>query len=475
MLTLSAAISNFRFSRLLGESFDSFQVGGRRPEHLRALVEALQDLNGRDLAHDTYDLFESSVIATNVSSGNLPKVPTEQHPNVKAWTHASFNQDFTRRNLEKKMAPEDAEALANAQAHASTNKQERVHTKLTGVVGRLLGGATPHGHPEGYHVVSPGSGMGHEQVFKHPDLALQPHRMVGLEFQNELTDLADHRNKGFGIHNASNHQWSIYDTSGLGDTKQQIAELDKIGHAPVDKVHPDWEKRLAVGYNGLPSGEHNVGYAKHACGGLTDLTLKKAVDSNWDGFVAQTCCSHRYAGISHKIIGEHHKMPWEEWQKLVEASSHNEEPDVARAAQLKIDELRKKYLEDHGYSVRHEWTVGPDGKPDPKGGLLVAARKGGPLHGNVQRTDMFKDMTLHPDAQAELASVNERGLPMSKSEIAKAARQAADQARKAAAKAKGRPPGVEGAGRKKGRGGPPPEQSGRPPAGPSIGPPPRGA
>ena len=411
----------------------------------------LADLHEEDFTHDLHDPYlfyrlgglldeASKVIVSNMPEEGLKKIPTKGHT-AKSWTHASYKQDFTekvkRKAEEKKeaLSPDEVDARAHKMADHSVEKQTRAHSRLTGIVGRMLPDKAPEGRPQGHNVVGIGSGMGHEQAegIKHKDLAKKPHTQTGHDFLKPLIDSANHRNKGMGVTNASNHEWSAYHVGDKGAehpegskdrADAQIAEVGKLQNMPASKAHHDHEERTQKGMDGLPHGEHNIGYAKHACGGITDTGIKKAVQHGYHGFVANTCCSHRLTGVSHEVIAKHHGIKWKDWQKLVKTSGElgsskrsgegDKRTDAeiredyahdrkrSRKAQLAIDHYRKGVLEHHGYTVHQGWANGKDGKPEPKGGILAAAKKGAPLHPHAHDRDhVFKGVDMH-DHHGEL-------------------------------------------------------------------------
>lgn len=389
-------------------------------------------------AMGTY-LAEADPIATNIAGGEITRRnPNETHDE---WLYRSYMADIPRIEMEKAekkgrpISHEEAKTLAHPKAVTNIAKQKHAHGRLTGILGRLLAqppqikppsrDLPPEAHPPGaapqpqseaeqesddsYHIVSVGSGMGHEQALSHDDLD-KKHNWTGLEYQQSLVDSANARNQDFGITNADNQQWSVYDGS-----REELAGLE---HQRASEMHPDdWEDRIGQ----LPEGERKILYLKHACGGLTDAALKKAIEHGYHAVVAHTCCSNRYAGLSHDIVGgetpfsrdeeldrlnteraergedrmshkrlkstpkgksgslDHRHFPEEDdrvsfgtWQGLVSASQQKGTQRGMRAQQ-RIDEHRHEYLQNNGYTVRHGW-FSQDGKPEPAGGHFVAVR-----------------------------------------------------------------------------------------------------
>jgi len=424
----------------------------------------LAEMHDEDFTHDIHcpysstslygGLFEAKVskaIVSNMPEEGLEKVPTDTH-SPRSWTHASYVQDFTAKEKKKKRkkgeAPithEEAVARAHALADHSMAKQTRAHRRLTGIAARLMPDKPSEDRPQGHNLVGVGSGMGHEQTrgIKHKELEAKPHTQTGHDFLPQLIASANHRNKGFGVHNASNHEWSAYHVGDKGHehpegSKErghaQVAEVEKLQSMPAEKAHHDHKDRIQKGMDGLPDGEHNIGYAKHACGGVTDTGIKKAMQHGYHGFVANTCCSHRLTGVSHEIIAKHHGIKWKQWEKLVKTSGDLGSPkkssdkdtrtdeevskDFAhdqkrsRKAQLAIDHYRKGYMEHHGYTVHQGWARDADGKPEAKGGILAAAKQGAPLHPRAHDRDhVFKgeDMHDHHDELKEALAEHKKG------------------------------------------------------------------
>lgn len=302
-------------------------------------VTALESFNS---ACRVFRLCEAATIASNMTSDS-PLAPREKDEPYSSWLVKTYKD-----TLVPKFGPEKGHEKAVTQ----TAKQLHAHDRLTSVLSKL--------NQEKKPVVAPGTGFAHEQVVA-PQM-----RWRGFEYQKNNVDGANERNQMFGVPDSENKEWSLY--------KGSLKDLEDVSKKPADQVHPDWETRL--GNEELPKGEHNFMYLKHFCGGGTDASLKHAVEQGYHGVVAHTCCSNRYTGISHCIIGKHANVPWSDYKRLV-SSSGDKESERGLKAQLEIDSLRKKYLEDHGYEVRQGW-FGKSGEWEPSGGFLFAVRKDQP-------------------------------------------------------------------------------------------------
>lgn len=185
----------------------------------------------------------------------------------------------------------------------------------------------------GSKILAPASGLGHEQM-----LAPQ-HKWTGLEFQKTLVDAANQRNKQAGLP-TDNHEWSLWG----GDFDAAMKELG-----------PNWDEHLDK-WDTIKDNP-DVLYLKHACGGLTDGSLKVAADKGVQHIFIASCCSFRYIGISHKILAP--EMSFDQWTNLVKRSSNTQSADGAKAVD-EINDLRKKYLEGRGYKVtRGRTSHGP--------------------------------------------------------------------------------------------------------------------
>jgi len=221
------------------------------------------------------------------------------------------------------------------EARRQAEKAVRGHSEFTKIL-KEKGGLKPSSK-----VLSPGSGLGHEQAVS-PDLD-----WTGLEFQEKSVSLADQKNKQLGLNRAKNYQWSFFNSENLDD-------------GTIKELGPGWEEKLND-WNDL--GKDKTGeipdaiYMKHACGGITDGTLKKAVEKKVPLIFIASCCADRYRAVSHKVIAPH--MSFEDYEQLAK-TSQNKQSKKGEEAVKKINDLRMEYLKKHGYQVNSgETSHGP--------------------------------------------------------------------------------------------------------------------
>lgn len=189
--------------------------------------------------------------------------------------------------------------------------------------------------PEGL-VVSPASGFAHEQIVA-PDL-----NWKGLEYQQNLVDMANQRNQQMSLPTRSD-QWSLLN-------------LER----PDDPIGEDWADRINT--IKTDDGEIEAIYAKHACGGLTDGAMFDAIKKDVPKIFLATCCAHRYTQLSWRILEPTDEagnpLSFEEYNRVAKTSKRQDERGEA-ACEL-IDDWRQKYLEDNGYIVdRGTTNFGP--------------------------------------------------------------------------------------------------------------------
>jgi len=185
-------------------------------------------------------------------------------------------------------------------------------------------------------IVSPGSGFAHEQAIA-PEL-----KWRGLEYQQNLVDMANERNEQLGTSSRS-EQWSV---------------LDDIN--PGDSLGEDWQSKIKTIMG--EDGKIDAIYAKHACGGLTDGVIYDAVKNNVPKLMLATCCSMRYPEISWRVLepkdNEGKKLSLTEYEDIAKESK---KPGSRGAIACSlIDSWRLEYLEESGYTVeRGETDFGP--------------------------------------------------------------------------------------------------------------------
>ena len=189
--------------------------------------------------------------------------------------------------------------------------------------------------PPGSTVVAPGAGFAHEQVVD------PSYNWVGLEYQKALADMATERNRQLGL-SGQTKQWSFIDAE------------------PEEELGENWRDKLRTITD--ESGNPIALYLKHACGGITDGSLYKAVEANVPYIFAATCCAFRYTEVSYRVLNptndDGSPMSFDEYRQLAKKSRKQDE--VGKEYVKKIDDFRQKFLEDNGYSVeRGEKEHGP--------------------------------------------------------------------------------------------------------------------
>jgi len=185
-------------------------------------------------------------------------------------------------------------------------------------------------------IVSPGSGFAHEQAVA-PDL-----KWRGLEYQQNLVDMANERNEQ--LENPSkSEQWSV-----LHDV------------TPGDKLGAEWRSKIKTIMG--EDGQVDTVYAKHACGGLTDGVIYDAVKNNVPKLLLATCCAMRYPEISWRVLepkdNEGKELTLSEYEDIAKESKRS--GSRGSTACSLIDSWRQEYLEGKGYEVqRGETKFGP--------------------------------------------------------------------------------------------------------------------
>jgi hypothetical protein len=236
--------------------------------------------------------------------------------------NAHYNRLVTKL-LKEEASEEKAKALADKKIEELVEKQVR---------------KTMEGHKEfvsklkemnlssGGTVVSPGSGFSHEQVIA-PDL-----KWMGLEYQKNLVDMANQRNEQMGIA-PKTKRWS----------------LTKVD--PGEKLGEDWNQKI----NEIVDENGNIEalYAKHACGGLTDGAMYKAVSSMVPKIFLATCCANRYTELSWRILEPKNEdgtpMSEADYEKIAKKSKSQ---DLSGKEFVeKIDGWREDFLKRNGYEV----------------------------------------------------------------------------------------------------------------------------
>ena len=187
----------------------------------------------------------------------------------------------------------------------------------------------------GEKILAPGSGMGDEQVFG-KDLDWH-----GLEYQQNLVDLSTQRNKQLGLPSIT-EQWSFL-------------KVD-----PESKLGENWEEKINTFTD--KSGNATAIYAKHACGGLTDGALYRAIQMKIPRMLLATCCANRYPEVSWRVLSPTKEdgtpMTFPEYNFIADKSKTQGE--VGDNYINLIDSFREKLLKDNGYKVeRGRTSYGP--------------------------------------------------------------------------------------------------------------------
>jgi predicted GTPase len=183
-------------------------------------------------------------------------------------------------------------------------------------------------------VVSPGSGFGHEQAL-FPDINFE-----GKEYQQNLVDMANQRNRQMGIPSISKN-WSLTKTS------------------PEESLGDDWKDKINSIFD--DSGNVQAIYAKHACGGITDYAMLDAANKGIKKMLLATCCANRYTELSWKILQPKDALgtplTFKEYEEIAKKSKSQD--DSGFSAVKQIDNWREDFLRERGYEV--ERGRGPKG------------------------------------------------------------------------------------------------------------------
>lgn len=241
-------------------------------------------------------------------------------------------EKLIKRFMKEGYPPEKAEAMAEEKvweiSTRAANKAVESHKAFLNQMRQM-------NIPPGSTVVAPGAGFAHEQVVD------PSYDWVGLEYQKALADMATERNKQLGI-SGKTKQWSFIEAE------------------PEEKLGEGWKDKLRTITD--DAGNPTALYLKHACGGITDGSLYKAVEAKIPYIFAATCCAFRYPEVSFRVLNptndDGSPMSFDEYMRLAKKSRKQDE--TGKAYVKKIDNFRQKFLEDNGYTVeRGESNHGP--------------------------------------------------------------------------------------------------------------------
>ena len=175
-------------------------------------------------------------------------------------------------------------------------------------------------------IIAPGAGVGNESVLA-PE-----YNWRGLEYQPNSVSLYNSRNEQMGIPGRAS-VWSFLNVD------------------PEEELGENWEGKI----NFFPKEDANPAamYAKHACGGLTDASMKEACKDRVPKILLATCCADRYTEVSWRVLNpvndDGSPMSYESYKRLANLSKNQSQVGVD--AVEKIDNFREKYLLGHGYNV----------------------------------------------------------------------------------------------------------------------------
>ena len=262
--------------------------------------------------------YEQQVLQSGTPVKNLDKI--RQEARRKAQDRVREEDDLISAKAERKI-----KEITSKQR----NKSIHSHSEFL----RLL---KEMGVKPGDKVVAPGSGAGDEQVLA-PDLNWR-----GLEYQQNLVDIANQRNKQMGLGSLT-EQWSFLNID------------------PTMPLTENWQDNINTISDS--SGKPIAIYAKHACGGLTDGSLFRAVQDKIPIIFLATCCANRYTEVSWRVLDPKNEdgtpMTFEEYKDLA-YKSQDRQSQVGREFVDKIDSFREDFLRKHGYNVtRGTTSFGP--------------------------------------------------------------------------------------------------------------------
>ena len=281
--------------------------------------------------------FSADQVATNRAiSKDIPEEHfTEQDVSPEKYKEkikALFRRDihikhfdrYKKLYMKEGLSEEEAIKKANEKVdEISANSAEKAVSSHSAATSML----EESGSEPGDLIVSPGSGVGHEQV------VAPQYKWRGLEYQRNLVDMANQRNMQMGLIDSNSREWSILNV----DVDQELGN--------------DWSEKLnsIVDKEGVPK----VVYAKHACGGLTDGVMFDAANKGIKKMLFATCCANRYAELSWRVLNPKDEsgkpLSFEEYNKI--AKSSKKDGEEGKMAVDMIDGWREDFLKSRGYEV----------------------------------------------------------------------------------------------------------------------------
>ena len=244
---------------------------------------------------------------------------------IRAVNFNKFKNFFLRKGLSEEEAVQETENKIRQIATKQAEKSVRSHMEFLKHLNL----------PEGSEIISPGSGVGSENV-----IAPQ-YIWHGLEYQPNSVSLFNDRNRQMGLPGRA-QVWSAFKGN------------------PEDPIQEDLESSISD----FPEVTLNAKglYAKHACGGVTDAAMMRACQNKVPEILLATCCANRYTEASFKILNPTNPngslMSYKDYDELARISKSQDEK--GKEAVRVIDGFREKYLINQGYQVtRGETSYGP--------------------------------------------------------------------------------------------------------------------
>ena len=239
---------------------------------------------------------------------------------IGASSFEKFKKRFMKEGKSEMEAIDAALKLIEDESRKAAEKSIRTHSIATSML-------EESGSMPGELVISPGSGFAHEQVVS------PKYRWRGLEYQTNLTNMANQRNMQMGIIDSKSREWSLL-------------------RGPVDdSIGNSWEENLnsIIDEEGVP----DTIYAKHACGGLTDGVMFDAANKGIKKMLFATCCAHRYPEVSWRILNPKDEsgmpMDFESYRDIAYSSKKQGKEGMVFVD--KIDGWREDFLKSRGYAV----------------------------------------------------------------------------------------------------------------------------
>ncbi len=240
-----------------------------------------------------------------------------------------YKKLYMKEGLPEQEAIEKANNKIDELSARSAEKSVSTHSSATALL-------EESGSQPGDLIVSPGSGVGHEQVIA------PGYKWRGLEYQKNLVDMANQRNMQMGLLDSNSREWSLF----KGDPDQELGS--------------EWNEKLnsIINEEGIPK----VIYAKHACGGLTDGVMFEAANKGIKKMLFATCCANRYTELSWRVLEPKDQsgkpLTFEEYKKI--ANSSKKDGEEGKMAVSLIDGWREDFLKSRGYEVeRGNKSFGP--------------------------------------------------------------------------------------------------------------------